>query len=238
MNPSLHPYITTKQLTMIKFRKLLQIAQLTSHGAVAPVTRRPSQCISRRVPAVKTTCQTSNNTGTSRRDAMLQVASLTAALNFASAGSYNLSPAMAFEDDPAGLCDDACVAKINESTRVTTASGLEYVDVVVGTGPSPPVGYQVTVNYVAMTPALKIFDSSVERKAPYDIRVGAGQVIPGLDEGIKSMKVGGLRRLYIPGELAFPKGLASAAGRPRVPPKSPVVFDVQLLLIPGLEDEE
>jgi peptidylprolyl isomerase len=164
---------------------------------------------------------------------MLQVATLTAALNFA------VQPAaMAFEDDPAGLCDDACLEKINNGTRVKTASGLEYVDVIVGTGPAPPVGYQVTVNYVAMTPALKIFDSSVERKAPYDIRIGAGQVIPGLDEGIKSMKVGGLRRLYIPGDLAFPKGLASAAGRPRVPPKSPVVFDVQLLLIPGLEEEE
>ncbi|KAG7674538.1 hypothetical protein Ndes2526B_g05271 [Nannochloris sp. 'desiccata'] len=216
----------------------IQIAQLNSHAVVATVNRRPSQTASRRVAAVKTRCQAFNNeaaSGTSRRDAMLQVASLTAALNFAS-GSMN--PAMAFEDDPAGLCDDACVAKINDSPLVKTASGLEYVDVIVGTGPAPPIGYQVTVNYVAMTPALKIFDSSVERKAPYDIRVGAGQVIPGLDEGIMSMKVGGLRRLYIPGDLAFPKGLASAAGRPRVPPKSPVVFDVQLLLIPGLEDEE
>ncbi|KAH7617746.1 hypothetical protein Ndes2526B_g07612 [Nannochloris sp. 'desiccata'] len=213
----------------------IQIAQLNSHAVVATVNRRPSQTASRRVAAVKTRCQAFNNEATSRRDAMLQVASLTAALNFAS-GSMN--PAMAFEDDPAGLCDDACVAKINDSPLVKTASGLEYVDVIVGTGPAPPIGYQVTVNYVAMTPALKIFDSSVERKAPYDIRVGAGQVIPGLDEGIMSMKVGGLRRLYIPGDLAFPKGLASAAGRPRVPPKSPVVFDVQLLLIPGLEDEE
>jgi peptidylprolyl isomerase len=216
----------------------MQIAQFNSQAVVATVNRRPFQNALCRVAAVKTTCQalkTDASSRPSRRDAMLQVASLTAALNFAS-GSIN--PAMAFEDDPAGLCDDACVAKINDSPRVKTASGLEYVDVVVGTGPSPPVGYQVTVNYVAMTPALKIFDSSVERKAPYDIRVGAEQVIPGLDEGVRSMKVGGLRRLYIPGELAFPKGLASAAGRPRVPPKTPVVFDVQLLLIPGLEDEE
>jgi peptidylprolyl isomerase len=220
---------------MIKLPKYMQISSSIPSRAVAPVARRPSA--SRRVSVVKPTCMAATNdtaaSSTSRRDAMLQVAGLTAALSFAAA-----TPAMAFEDDPAGLCDDACLAKINESTRVKTASGLEYVDVIVGTGPSPPTGYQVTVNYVAMTPALKIFDSSVERKAPYDIRVGAGQVIPGLDEGLKSMKVGGLRRMYIPGELAFPKGLASAAGRPRVPPKSPVVFDVQLLLIPGLEDEE
>lgn len=52
------------------------------------------------------------------------------------------------------------------------------------------------------------------------------------------MKTGGIRRLYIPGELAFPKGLPSAAGRPRVPPGSPVVFDVQLVYIPGLSDAD
>ena len=57
----------------------------------------------------------------------------------------------------------------------------------------------------------------------------------GLDEGILTMRSGGIRRLYIPGELAFPKGLASAPGRPRISPFSPVVFDVKLIYIPGLE---
>ena len=75
---------------------------------------------------------------------------------------------------------------------------------------------------------------------PNDVRItGLGQgetnVIPGLDEGILTMRSGGVRRLYIPGDLAFPKGLASAPGRPRISPFSPVVFDVKLLYIPGLE---
>lgn len=65
-----------------------------------------------------------------------------------------------------------------------------------------------------------------------------GSVIPGLDEGLKTMKTGGVRRLFIPGDLAFPKGLPAAAGRPRVPPGSPVIFDVQLLYIPGFDDED
>ncbi|OEL37501.1 Peptidyl-prolyl cis-trans isomerase FKBP16-3, chloroplastic [Dichanthelium oligosanthes] len=120
---------------------------------------------------------------------------------------------------------------------VTTESGLQYKDIKVGEGPSPPVGFQVAANCVAMVPNGQIFDSSLEKGQPYIFRVGAGQVIPGLDEGILSMKVGGLRRLYIPGPLAFPKGLTSAPGRPRVPPSSPVVFDVNLLYIPGLDDE-
>ena len=63
------------------------------------------------------------------------------------------------------------------------------------------------------------------------------KIVPGLDEGIKSMRAGGLRRVYVPGPLSFPKGLPSGPGRPRVPPASPVVFDVELLYIPGLDDE-
>ena len=137
-----------------------------------------------------------------------------------------MQPAAAIESP---LCDASCASKIDSAARTKTASGLEYVDIVVGNGPQPRVGYQVTVNYVAMTPEGKAFDSSLEKGFPYDIRVGAGQVIAGLDEGVLGMKVGGVRRLYIPGNLAFPKGLPSGPGRPRVPPSSPVVFDVQLI---------
>jgi peptidylprolyl isomerase len=75
------------------------------------------------------------------------------------------------------------------------------------------------------------------RRACFSCRFGVGQVVQGLDEGLKTMKVGGIRRLYVPGPLAFPKGLSAAAGRPRVPPSSPVIFDVQLLYIPGFDDE-
>ncbi|KAI3459807.1 hypothetical protein Pfo_016470 [Paulownia fortunei] len=121
---------------------------------------------------------------------------------------------------------------------ITTESGLQYKDIKVGGGPSPPVGFQVAANYVAMVPSGQIFDSSLEKGQLYIFRVGSGQVIKGLDEGILSMKVGGKRRLYIPGPLAFPKGLTSAPGRPRVAANSPVVFDVSLEYIPGLEDEE
>lgn len=166
------------------------------------------------------------------------------------------------------LCDADCAADLDAGKfpLVELPSGLSFRDVRVGGGPKPPTGYQVVAHYVAMTPNGKVFDSSLNRGAPYDIRIGAGQVreergargpalsrgpprndlhprlpaaqiVPGLDEGIATMRVGGLRRVYVPGALAFPKGLPSGPGRPRVPPASPVVFDVELLYIPGLDDE-
>ena len=114
-----------------------------------------------------------------------------------------------------------------------------YEDVIVGEGAQPEPGFQVVVDYIAKNEKGLIFDNSLEKGKPNDVRVTGDPtsclVIPGLDEGILTMKSGGLRRMYIPGELAFPKGLASAPGRPRISPFSPVVFDVKLLYIPGLE---
>lgn len=142
------------------------------------------------------------------------------------------------EDEPSKLlCDAECQAALAQVEKVKLPSGLQFQDIKVGTGPTPPVGYQIVVNYVAMTPEGRVFDSSLERGNPYDIRIGAGNVIEGLDEGVRTMSVGGIRRLYIPGNMAFPKGLPAGPGRPRVPPASPVVFDVQLLYIPGLDNE-
>lgn len=177
------------------------------------------------------TCQATNHP--SRRDAF---ARLTASLLLGTTLTQNPFPAFA-DDDEKLLCSAECAANLAQSEKVTTPSGLRFHDIVIGTGSSPPVGFQVVVNYVAMTPEGRVFDSSLQRGAPYDIRVGAGQVIAGLDEGLRTMKSGGIRRLYIPGSLAFPNGLPAGPGRPRVPPSSPVVFDVQLLYVPGVDDE-
>uniref|UniRef100_A0A0F7CZ27 peptidylprolyl isomerase n=1 Tax=Erodium foetidum TaxID=337372 RepID=A0A0F7CZ27_9ROSI len=152
--------------------------------------------------------------------------------------SYGAKGAGLPPEEKPRLCDATCEKELENVPMVTTESGLQYKDIVVGSGPSPPVGFQVAANYVAMVPSGQIFDSSLEKGLPYLFRVGSGQVIKGLDEGILSMKVGGKRRLYIPGPLAFPKGLTSAPGRPRVAPSAPVVFDVRLEYIPGLETDE
>ncbi|KNA24264.1 hypothetical protein SOVF_017240 [Spinacia oleracea] len=151
-------------------------------------------------------------------------------LEFNEAKAAGLPP----EEKPK-LCDAACEKELENVPMVTTESGLQYKDIKMGEGPSPPIGFQVAANYVAMVPSGQIFDSSLEKNQLYIFRVGSGQVIKGLDEGLLSMKAGGKRRLYIPGPLAFPKGLTSAPGRPRVAPNSPVIFDVSLEYIPGME---
>jgi peptidylprolyl isomerase len=142
------------------------------------------------------------------------------------------------DEAPNVLCNDACVSDLSTKERVTLPSGLSFQDIKVGGGPAPPIGYQVVLHYILMTPEGRIISNSLEKGTPYDIRVGTGQVVAGLDEGLKTMRVGGIRRIYVPGPLSFPKGLPAGPGRPRVPPESPVIFDVQLLYIPGLEMDE
>ncbi|GAQ80702.1 FKBP-type peptidyl-prolyl cis-trans isomerase family protein [Klebsormidium nitens] len=168
-----------------------------------------------------------------------------AALNLAAAAAVLANSPLRAQAASLPKSDDTQIRLVSKDEEAgieklplqTTSSGLQYRDLVAGEGPSPPVGFQVTVHYVAQLPDGRIFNSSLEKGSPYIIRVGAGQVLKGLDEGLLTMKTGGKRRLYIPGDLAFPKGLGAAAGRPRVPPSSPVVFDVQLLYIPGISDD-
>ncbi|CAN0922955.1 Peptidyl-prolyl cis-trans isomerase FKBP16-3, chloroplastic, partial [Linum grandiflorum] len=78
------------------------------------------------------------------------------------------------EDKPK-LCDATCEKELENVPMVNTESGLQYKDIKVGEGPSPPVGFQVAANCVAMVPSGQIFDSSLEKGVPYIFRVGSGQ---------------------------------------------------------------
>ena len=108
--------------------------------------------------------------------------------------------------------------------EVTTASGLKYVDEVVGRGDSPRLGQNVTVNYVGTLESGTKFDSSYDRGKPYTFRIGTGSVIQGWEEGLMSMKVGGKRRLVVPPQLGY-----GSEGRPGIPPNSTLLFEVELL---------
>ncbi len=113
----------------------------------------------------------------------------------------------------------------HSGNEITTASGLKYVDLVEGTGPSPQVGQTISVNYVGTLENGTKFDSSYDSKTPYEFRVGKGEVIKGWDEGLMSMKVGGKRKLIVPSALGYgPRG-----SPPKIPGNSTLLFEVELL---------
>lgn len=111
------------------------------------------------------------------------------------------------------------------SNEITTASGLKYTELVVGTGATPQRGQTVNVHYIGTLENGKQFDSSRERGTPADFRIGVGAVIPGWDEALMSMKVGGRRKLVIPAALGYGR-----QGRPPdIPGNATLIFDVELL---------
>jgi len=108
---------------------------------------------------------------------------------------------------------------------ITTQTGLQYQDLVVGNGAEAVAGKSVTVHYTGTLQDGTKFDSSVDRNQPFTFTLGAGQVIPGWDEGVAGMKVGGKRKLVIPPDLAY-----GAQGYPPViPADATLTFEVELL---------
>jgi peptidylprolyl isomerase len=115
--------------------------------------------------------------------------------------------------------------EVDASDLVTTESGLQYYDFEEGSGDSPEEGQTVSVQYTGWLEDGTMFDSSMLRGQPIQFPVGVGQVIPGWDEGVASMKVGGKRQLIIPAELAY--GEEGAGGV--IPPGATLIFEVELV---------
>ncbi len=110
---------------------------------------------------------------------------------------------------------------------LTTDSGLQYIVLEEGNGVQPEKGQEVSAHYTGMLMSGKKFDSSYDRNEPIVFHVGVGEMIPGFDEGLSTMKVGEKRRLFIPPSLAYGEG-----GIPGViPPKATLVFDVELVTV-------
>jgi peptidylprolyl isomerase len=121
------------------------------------------------------------------------------------------------------------MAKAQSAKPVTTSTGLQTIDTVVGTGASPRPNQTAIVHYTGWLYANgakgKQFDSSRDSGKPFEFPVGAGRVIKGWDEGVATMKVGGKRTLIVPPNLGY--GASGAGGV--IPPNATLMFDVELL---------
>ena len=111
----------------------------------------------------------------------------------------------------------------------TTASGLQYEDTVIGEGAEATKGQNVSVHYTGWLyqdgqQGAK-FDSSKDRREPFEFSLDEGMVIRGWDEGVQGMKIGGQRTLIIPAALGY--GARGAGGV--IPPNATLKFDVELL---------
>jgi len=120
------------------------------------------------------------------------------------------------------------IVSADAGKTIQTPSGLSYVDTKVGEGPSPQTGQTVVVHYTGrLKQNDQKFDSSVDRGEPFKFHIGKEEVIKGWDEGVATMKVGGIRQLIVPANLAY--GSSGVPGA--IPPNATLVFDVELLKV-------
>ena len=127
-----------------------------------------------------------------------------------------------------GLCQaDLAVGNGSQSsTYVTTQTGLQLLDSTLGTGETAQSGDVVSVHYVGKLADGTIFDSSRKRQQPFVFILGKGQVIPGWEEGVVGMQVGGVRELIIPSALAYGNQDLGV-----IPPNSTLYFEVELVSV-------
>ncbi len=160
---------------------------------------------------------------------MLTIA-VCAAILVAGCGSSSDSSS---SESTAGGESTAAEAGGGEKTKpkVTVPKGappkqLEVKELEEGSGAEAKSGDEVTVQYVGVNYKNgKEFDSSWSRNEPFTFTLGAGEVIPGWDQGVEGMKIGGRRELIIPPELAY----GEAGAPPAIGPNETLVFVIDLL---------
>jgi peptidylprolyl isomerase len=109
---------------------------------------------------------------------------------------------------------------------VTLPDGLKYIDLADGTGAQPAKGDTISVQYTLwLSNGTKVQSSRDPGGQPASFQIGVGAVIPGWDEAVITMKVGGKRKLIVPPDLGY-----GAQGQPpAIPANATLVFAVELL---------
>jgi len=122
-----------------------------------------------------------------------------------------------------GLCMLALVGQVQAGH--TAGTQVNSTDLTTGTGTEAVNHATVSVHYTGWLEDGTKFDSSLDRDAPFEFTLGAGQVIPGWDQGVMGMRIGGKRVLVIPPELGY--GSQGAGGA--IPPNATLKFEIELL---------
>lgn len=114
--------------------------------------------------------------------------------------------------------------QFDASALQTTESGLQYLDLVVGTGETPEKGEMVVAEYAGWLDDGTLFDTSFKRRSGHRFPLGRGAVIPAWDEAVATMKVGGKRVIVAPAELAY-----GDRGQGEIPPGATLTFVIELV---------
>ncbi len=111
-----------------------------------------------------------------------------------------------------------------QEKRILLSSGLEYVEIEEGKGEIARNGDNVAVHYSGSLSNGKRIDSTRDKGEPLYFTLGNAQVIPGFDQGIRGMRVGGKRRLMIPPALGY-----AEQGAKNIPPNATLIYEVELI---------
>jgi peptidylprolyl isomerase len=167
------------------------------------------------------------------RGVLLTVA-LCVALALAGCGGGDSSSSGSTAESSTATSEEAQAPEESTETKPTVEvpngpppKQLETKDLIEGTGPEAKAGDYVTVQYVLVDyKSGKEIEASWDRGEPFSFTLGAGEVIPGWDQGVEGMKAGGRRELIIPPKLAY-----GPAGSGPIGPNSTLIFVIDLLSI-------
>jgi FKBP-type peptidyl-prolyl cis-trans isomerase FkpA len=131
-----------------------------------------------------------------------------------------------------------CNSDYNSNPNDPSQVNIEFIttDLVMGSGPQAATGNRVTVNYTGwlynqagVESKGAQFDSSVQAgRTPLEFVIGSSNIIPGFQQGVIGMRMGGKRRVYMPSNLAYGN---SGSQDGRIPPNSALVFELDLLTL-------
>lgn len=155
----------------------------------------------------------------------MRLALLSALTLAACSGSADRKPADGVARDIASTSFAPSLG-VQLDSMTATPRGAYTRDLVVGTGDPVGSGQQVAIHYQGSLANGQQFDANGPADAPFEFRLGAGEVVPGFEEGVTGMRVGGRRQVIIPPAL----GYGAAANGP-IPANSILVFTIELVSV-------